>query len=344
VSVSGLQRLRKLQIGWQSSFASNTSATKVLPYRGTLAIEPNLEFPDVDTGSLDPNLRPFNGAVDYPGDFEGKLAYNDEPDLWAGLLKGGVTPSVVATTGRQHIFQAASLTQDTFAYGTWQWGDDVVTDWIHHGGVIIDELTLGFDEDLGAWDVSLTTLGSRANFGGPTGGLSVDLNPTWVYGDGSEVFLDTTPGSIGTTRLDAAVHTAEIHVTANNDPKRFAQGVAAGSNTSFTIANFGRGAREIEIILGVAKTTATTAERQRIDDGPPAIRYLEVRSTSQAFVGGTTPYSARRQFPVQLMNAEDTEFGENNTGYLFTYRAVYDSTLGYAVKVTTVTQNTTTYP
>ena len=34
MSVSGLQRLRKLQIGYQTTFASNTGATKVLPYRG----------------------------------------------------------------------------------------------------------------------------------------------------------------------------------------------------------------------------------------------------------------------------------------------------------------------
>src|SRR5690349_17817438 len=109
MSVSGLQRLRKLQIGFQSSFASNTSATKVLPYRGSLVIDPQLTDPDVDTGSLDPILPPFAGAANYTGDFEGKLAYNDSPDLWAQIIKGGVTPTTVATTGRQHIFQAASL-------------------------------------------------------------------------------------------------------------------------------------------------------------------------------------------------------------------------------------------
>jgi hypothetical protein len=344
MSVSGLQRLRKLQIGYQSSFASNTGATKVLPYRGSISIDPQLTDPGVDTGSLDPTMPPIPGAAEFTSEWEGSLAYNDAPDIWAGLLKGAVTPSTVATTGRQHIFQAASLTQDTFPYATYQWGDDVVTDWIHGGGSIIDEFTTGFDEDLGPWSVNFNTIHARASFGGPTGGLTVDSNPTWVLGDDSEVFLNATPGSIGVTRIDAAVHTAELRVTANNDPKRFAQGVALGSNTRFQLSNFGRGQREIELVLGVAKTATTTAERQTIDDAPPAIKYIELRSTSQTVVGGSTPYSQSIRMPMRLITAEDAEFGENNTGYTLTYRAQYDATLGYAIRVVTVTTNTTTYP
>ena len=344
MSVSGLQRLRKLQIGYQTTFASNTSATKVLPYRGAIEINPNLTDPDVDTGSLDPTMPQIPGAAEFTSSWEGTLAYNDAPDIWAGLLKGGVTPSTVATTGRQHIFQAASLTQDTFPYATYQWGDDVTTDWIHGGGSIINELTTGFDEDLGPWSISFDTIHARASFGGPTGGLSVDSSPTWVFGDDTEIFLNTTPASIGVTRLDNAVHTAEVNVVANNDPKRFAQGVALGSNTRYQLSNFGRGSREITLTLGVAKTTATIAERQTIDDGPPPIRYIEVRSTSQSLVGGTTPYSQSIRMPMRLQSAEDAEFGENNTGYTLVYSARYDSTLGYAIRVVTVTTNTTTYP
>ena len=168
--------------------------------------------------------------------------------------------------------------------------------------------------------------------------------PTWVYGDDTEVFLDSAPGAIGTTRLSNSVHSAEVHITANNDPKRFAQGVAAGSNTRFTISNFGRGAREIEFVLGVAKTTATTAERQSIDDAPPPIKYIELKTTSQTIITGSTPYSMSIRLPVQLLTAEDAEFGENNTGYTLTYGGRYDTTLGYAIRVVTVTTNSTVFP
>ena len=342
MSVAGLQRFRRHLLGFQTSFASNVPATKVLPYRGAIEIDPQLTDPDVDVGSLDPILAPFAGAATYTGTWEGKAAYNDMPDLWAGLLKGAVAPT--GAVARQHVFQAASLTQDTFPYFTDYWGDDVTTDWIVGGSGILNGLTLGFDEDLGAWDVNAETIYARANFGGPTGGLNVDASPVWVYGDDTEVFLDSAAGSIGVTRLDASVHRASIQVTPNNDPKRFAQGVAAGSNTRFTLANFGRGQREIEIVLGVAKTTATTTERQRIDDAPPAERFIELRTTAKDIITGTTPYSMSIRCPVRLINATDTEFGDNNTGYEFTYRARYNATLLYAIRVVTVTTNNTTYP
>lgn len=338
MSVSGLQRLRKHQIGWQTSFASNVAATKVLPYRGAIVIDPQLTDPEVDVGSLDSVLGPFAGAANYTGTWEGKLAYNDAPDLWAGLLRGGVAPT--GATAKQHIFQAASLTQDTFPYLSDQWGDDVVTDWINGGSGIINGLTLGFDEDLGAWDVNADLLFARAAFGGPTGGLTVDSAPTWVYGADTEVFLDATTGAIGTTKLVDSVHRASIAVTPNNDPKRFAN----GSNTRFQLSNFGRGSREIEIVLGVAKTTATTAERQRIDDAPPVEKYIELRSTAPEIITGSTPYSQSIRCPVRLISATDVEFGENNTGYELTYRARYNSTLLYAIRVVTVTTNNTTYP
>jgi hypothetical protein len=337
VSVSGLQRLRKHQIGIQTTFASNTSATIALPYRGPIVIDPQLTDPDVDVGSLDPILPPFAGAVEDTGTWEGKLAYNDAPVLWAGVLKGGVAP--VGATAKTHTFQAASLTQDAFVYLTDQWGDDVTTDWIIGGSGVINGLTVGFDEDLSAWDVNADLLYARASFGGPTGGLTVDSNPTWVYGADTEVFVDTAFGSIGTTKWTDSVHRASVQITPNNDPKRFAN----GSNTRFQLSNFGRGQREIEIVLGVAKTAATIAERQTIDDGPPAQRYIELRSTSPTIITGSTPYSQSIRCPVRLISATDTEFGENNTGYELTYRARYDSNLGYAIRVVTVTTLNVTF-
>lgn len=337
MSVSGLQRLREHQIGFQTAFSSNSAATKSLPYRGPIVIDPQLTDPDVDTGSLDPILPPFAGPLNITGTWTGKLAFNDAPDLWAGLLKGGVAPT--GATAKTHTFQAASLTQDSFVYITDQWGDDLTTDWIHGGSGVINELTLGFDEDLSAWDVDASLIFARASFGGPTGALTVDPAPEWVYGADTEIYLDSAVGSIGTTKLVDNVHRASVHVTANNDPKRFAN----GSNTRFQLSNFGRGAREIEFVLGVAKTAATIAERQTIDDAPPPARFLEIKTTSPTIITGSTPYSQSIRSPVRLISATDVEFGDNNTGYEFTYRARYNSTLLYAIRVVTVTTNNTTY-
>ena len=62
MAVQGFVRLRKHQFGKQTSFSSNASATRALPYRGAIVYDPQRELPDVDTGSIDPILAFFNGA------------------------------------------------------------------------------------------------------------------------------------------------------------------------------------------------------------------------------------------------------------------------------------------
>jgi hypothetical protein len=335
--IQGLQRFRKHQLGVQTSFSSNSAATVVLPYRGSVTINPNLEDPDVDVGSLDPVLAPFAGAAEYEGEWEGKLDYKHAPYLWSGILKGGIVPTG-GGAAKTYTWQAASLTQDTFVYYTDQWGDDVLTDWVIGGSGVIDELTVGFDDDLGAWDVEASLLFARASFGGPTGGLSVTESLPWVYGADTEVFVDSAFGSIGTTKWTDAIHTLELEISANNDIKRFAN----GSNTRFQAAGIGRGQREITLTLGVAKTTETIAAVQTLDDAPPALSFIEIRTVSPEIITGSTPYSQTIRLPMRLVEAEPEEFGDNNTGWNLTYRGRYNSDLGYAIRVVVVTSTTAT--
>ena len=128
--IQGFTRFRKHQVGLQGSFSSNTVGDPRPPLRGPIVVDPARTEPDVDVGSLDPILAAFAGAAQYTGTWEGPMAYNDAPYYWALALKGAtITGGGAAKT---HTIQAASLTAD-FAYITDQWGDDVVTDWIHGG-------------------------------------------------------------------------------------------------------------------------------------------------------------------------------------------------------------------
>lgn len=325
--IQGFTRFRRHQVGKQSSFASNTSATRRLPFRGALVVDPAREDPDVDVGSLDPILAPFNGPKSVTGTWEGKLAYDEAPYLWAGLIKGGVTPT--GGTAKVWTFQAASLTADDFDYFTDEWGDDVSSDYIIAGSGVLESLEVGFSEDLSAWDVNASTVYARAQLGtGPTGGLVIDDTPQWVYGADTEVYLNNTFSTIGSTKLVDAIHGATVRVTNNLDQKRFAN----GSNTRFELAGYGRGAREIEVELVVAKTTATIAEAATLDDEPVPERFIELRTTSPEIITGATPFSQSISLPGRLISRSDGEIGGNSTITL-TYRGFYDSDLGYALRV-----------
>ena len=334
--IAGFTRFRRHLVGKQSSFSSNVPATRQLPYRGALVIDPARTLPDVDLGSLDPRIAPFNGATQYTGTWEGPLAYNDAQIPWATTLKGGVTPTG-GGAAKTWTFQAASLTADDFEYLTDYWGDDQTTDEQIFGSEVVNQLQLSFGEDLGAWQLNADLLAARGRIGeGPTGGISIDSSPNWVYGADTEVFLDTVYTAIGTTKLTDAIHGLTLTVSNNLDQKRFAN----GSNTRFQLAGYGRGEREITLEFVLAKTTATIAEAATLDDSPVPNRYIEVRTTSPEIITGSTPFSQSIRLPMWLMSRSDGEIGGNSTITL-TYRAFLDSDLGYAIRVVLVNEQAT---
>ena len=328
MAIQGQIRHRKHQVGSETTFGSNTPATRRLPYRGSIVVEPNRTTPDVDTGSLDPVLASYFGAVDVSGSWEGPAAFDDLPYIYTLGIKGGVTPTGSAT-GRIWTYQAASLTSDTLGSATDEWSDDVTSDSIVAAGGVVNSWNLEFGEDLSVFQLSTENLYSKATFGaGITAGLTVDSTPQWVYGAHTVIYMDAAPGSIGITPLADNVHGATFSVNNNFDPKRFAN----GSNSGWNLAGYGRGPREIEFVVRLAKGTQSVAEAQTLDDVPVPTRYFDIKTTSTELVtGGSTPYSNSIRFPAELIGRSDTEIN-NNSVIELTYRGKYDETLAYALR------------
>lgn len=331
MTIQGFIRFRRHQVGKETTFGSNTPATRRLPYRGAINVEPNRTTPDVDTGSLDPVLASFYGATDVTAPWEGKLAFDDAPDIYRYGIKGGVSP-VTAGGVSTWTFTAASLTADTFDTMTDEWTDDVTSDSIVAAGGVINDFQLTFSEDLSAFDVSTNNYYSKATFGaGVTAALTVDETPQWVYGAHTVIYMDSNAAAIGITPLSSAVHAATFSVNNNLDKKRYAD----GSNVGWNLQGYGRGPRQIEFTVRLAKTTASVAEAQTLDDQPVPVRYFDIKTTSTEIVSGTTPYSNSIRFPAELISRTDTEI-DNNSVIDLKYRGKYDSTLAYALKAVVV--------
>lgn len=334
--IQGFIRNRKHQIGKETTFASNTPATRRIPYRGAIQVEPNRTTPDVDTGSLDPVLASFYGATDVTASWEGFGAFDEIIDIDAYGIKGGVS----ATGGPAYswVYQAASLTADSFDTFTDEWSDDVSSDSIVAAGGVINDWQESFDNSLSAFTVSANNYYAKATLGaGLTAGLTVDATPQWMYGAHTVIYMDSVAGSIGITPLASAVHGATFAVNNNLDRKRFAD----GSNTGWNLQGYGRGPREITFTVQLAKTTATIAEAQTLDDIPVPTRYFDIKTTSTELIPGTaTPYSRSRRFAAELISRNDTE-QDNNSVIELTYRGKYDATLGYALRTATVNSRAT---
>lgn len=329
-TIEGFVRFRRHQVGKQSAILTAVPATRVLPYSGPIVINPNRTDPTVDTGSLDPILAPYLGAFDYTCAWAGPnaLAYNDLPYIISPSWKGGVAP-VTAGGVSTWTYQAASLTADSFEYLTDEWGDDQnATDGLQGVGGVINDYTMGFDENLGAWSVTANLIYANVvEATARTAGLVLDENPTWVYGGDTLIMLDSSAAAMGQTLITDDLHSLTISVNNNLDKKRFAN----GSNSMTKLAGFGRGNRTVEVKIVRAKSTSSMAERNTLNANPVPNRYLKISSTSSAIVSGTTPYSNNQSFPVRLFAVADGAIGNNST-IEFTYHGFYDSVLGYAFK------------
>jgi hypothetical protein len=327
--IAGFVRLRKSQIGKQTVLGTAVAATRRLPWRGIIAYNPNRTDPDVDTGTLDPAINPYPMAPETTWDPTGLLTYDDLPYRLAGALLGGVTPTGNAGTGYTWTYAAASVSADAFEYFTVETADDTAaTDGIRGTGGVINTFSEEMTEDLGPWNFTDNWLFAKADLAQDiTAGLAVDDTPNYVFGAHTELWVDADPAGIGTTWWTDALHAASLTITNNLDQKRFANGANA-SNTAFRLAGYGRGAREIELVLTVAKTAQTMAEAATLDDDPVPQRFIQITSTSVENITGAIKYSYRRRGCFTLRSRAEGEIGGNAT-IVLTYRAQYNTTLGY---------------
>lgn len=330
--IAGLVRLRTNQIGKQSALLTAVPATRRVPWRDVVDYDPTRTDPDVDVGSLDPVIVPYSGFPAITWSPTGLLTYNDLPSQLSAGLMGGITPTG-AGTAKTWTYQIASLTADSFDYFTVESGDETsASDGIQAYGGVADTLEETMDDGLGPWSFSDAWVFAGANLATDrTAALLVDQSPTFVMGDETDITMDSNYTAIGITPLTDALHAATIRVSNNLDLKRFAN----GSNGRRKLSGYGRGARTIDLVLTFAKTTETMAERATLDDEPVPSRYFQVRTISPTLAQAGNPYSYSRRGAFRLFTAEDGEIGGNTT-IVLTYRAYYDSNLGYAYRASVV--------
>jgi hypothetical protein len=332
-------RLRAFQLAEQPTFGTPvTTATRKLPWRNVLTVDPHWTTPDVDTGTLDPGLAPYRMALDATSQTTGPVDFNDAQILWNGFLKGGVSPSGgVAKTWQ---WTPASTSQDVYGLMSGQWGDEVAADQWGLSDGIIDQLTLTFPQDLGPIQHQATWRWGTATYPqAMTAGLVVSTAPKWAYNADTRLYIDSNAGAIGITPLLNTMHDASIVMNANTDVKRFAN----GSNTRFQVAGYGRGARTMETTFNLAKSTQALQEFADWLNASPVERFIALDTVSAEFVTGSTPFSQRIRWAGYWFTRTDGTVGNNTTGQLVCHH-VYDANLIAPIDVRLVNAQATLAP
>jgi len=331
--IAGFVRLRKHQFGRQPDFGTKVAATRAYPFSGVPSNELNWTDPDVDVGSRDPVAPPYRAAPDLTAPLtDPALAYNSIPILMCGFFGGAETP-VPTGNAMTWTHEPASMTVDDPDTFTYEFGDDVLTDWFQLGDGILESVEITGPDGLGPLSTSMSwRFGSIASSGStdspdapvvPTAGLSVDTAAILVYLKDGAIYISSTEAGLATDKVSDALHSFTLRLTQEVDQKRFANGTQ-----SFDVQAYGPGKRGIELECTFAKTAdivgvGSESDSWMSDDSVNRYVRLYFEATALAEDGPPVPYSWDISMPMRYYTRTEGEIGGNTTVVL-TGHAFYD--------------------
>jgi hypothetical protein len=224
VSLAGFVKRRKHQFGRQSAFGTKVAAKRAYPFKGVPDVNPNWVDPDVDVGSVDLVVAPHREAPTYTASLtDPQLRYNSLPILHSGFFGGGVN-ATGGGTAKTRLYEPASTTVDPLDAYTYEFGDDVTTDWYQLGDGILESVEITGPEGLGALTTSMSwRFGSAAGSGftdfpdDPTvpTSLAVEPNETIVYLKDMAIYIasDAYDASYESSKVTDALHTFTMRWT-----------------------------------------------------------------------------------------------------------------------------------
>jgi hypothetical protein len=331
MAVQGLVRLRKHQFARQALFGTPIAATKAYPFKGVPDVDLTWTDPEVDAGSRDIVAPPYRGAPVLAAPLtDPMLAYNSLPLLMCAFFGGQVVPTG-GGTAKTWLHEPASLTVDDPDLFTYEFGDDVLTDWYQLGDGLLTALEISGPEGLGPLTTSMTwKFGSVGSSGAtdmpdspvvPTAGLDVDTTAAIVYLKDGAIYIADTVAGLAAGQISDALHSFTMRFSQEVDEKRWANG-----DQSFDVDAYGPGARAIEVECTFAKTADTVGIGSESDDwmSDEAVnRYVQFKFISKLFAEGVTPYSWTPTLPMRYYTRTEGEVGQN-TVVVLTGHAFYD--------------------
>lgn len=338
--VAGFTRLRAHQFARQAAFGTPHAAVRRYPLSGVPDVNRNWTDQQVDTGSLIAVAAPYllaptvGASLSHPA-----LCYNDLPLMLAGIFGGGEAGAGVTGDITWTWEPAMSAPLDTADFFSYEFGDDVTTDWFQLTDGVLSSLTIDSPEE-GAgvltaamvWEfMDAASTGSTdhpVTGSVPAAGLSVDIDPTPVYLKDCSVYVDSTAGGIGVSQLTDTVHKFTLTITATRDQKRFANGTQ-----SFGADDVATSAYAISLALVYAKTADTVGTGSEADawfSDTAVPRYVKIAFESTRDADTAIPYTWFFSLPARYFTRTDGNIGGNSTVTL-TANAFLDPTLDYAI-------------
>ncbi len=334
--VQGLVKMRKHQLGWQGTTMNvAVAAVRAYPFSGVPSVDPQWTDPEVDQGSLDPITPPYRGQGDYTASLDDPaLKYNNLPIMLGAVLGGTVAPTTVSTHETWQWEPVSVSTPPDPDIWTYEFGDDVVTDWYQMVDGILETLEITGSRDPDGPLTASMSWRFGAVFGSgftdfpdnptvPTSGLEVATDDIMVYLKDGLINIASTVAGLSAGQVSDALHAFTLRITRELDQKRYANG-----EQSFNIDAYATASRAIELELRFAKTEDTVGEGSESDawfSESSVNRYIQLvfESTAMASTGPDVPYSWEFTAPMRYYTREEDAVGGNSI-IVLTAHAFYD--------------------
>lgn len=310
---------------------TKVAAKKAYAFGGTPDVNLNWTDPEVDTGSLDVTVAPYQTASDITAALtDNALRYNTIPLIMSAIFGGGETPTGGGTAKTWTHSPASVVPLDDFDFFTYEFGDDVLTDWFQLGDGILESLEITGPEGLGPLTTSMGwRFGSASSTGAtdrPVTGsvptdLDVDPNEAMVYLKDGGIYISDDPYDLEYSQISDALHSFVLRISGDLDQKRF-----ANQSQSFDVQGYGRASRAFELECTFAKTadtvgTGSESDDWMSDDSVDRFVRLYFESTTEAQSG--IPNSWEVIMPMRYYTRAEGESGGNTT-VILTGHGFYD--------------------
>lgn len=320
--VQGFVRLRQHNFGRQASPGTVVAAKRAYGFKGVPTPNLNWTDPDVDTGAIVPVVVPFRGAADLTAALtDPRLAYNSIPLLMAAIFGGGITPTGGGTAKTWSWLPAVRAPLDDDDLFTYEFGDDVVTDWYQFGEGILERLEITGPEGLGPLTTAMSwRFGSIASTGStdspvtgtvPTPALTPDINEAIVYLKDLGIYIADSPYDLDTSQVTDALRSFKLTIAQARDQKRY-----ANADQSFDIDAYGKGALTIELECTFEKTSDTVGTGSESDawlSDEAVNRYIRISGESTVEAQSGIPYSFEFAMPARYYTRTEGNIGGNTT-------------------------------
>lgn len=335
MAVQGIVKRRKHQFGRQADFGTKVPATRAYPFKGVPDVDLGWTDPDVDEGSVDPISPPFRQASNVTAPLtDPALKYNNLPLLMGGAFGGNEDPVTGGGGQETWTHTPASLTVDPLDLFTYEFGDDVLTDWYQLGDAVIETLEItGTRDPDGPLTVSMGwRFGSASSTGStdspvdgsvPTPDLNVSTTDAMVYLKDGSIFIASDIDDIASGQISDALHAFTWRVTNTFDQKRYANG-----DKLFDIDAYALVSRLIELECTFAKTDDTVGTGSESDawfSDSANDRYIRLLFESSVEAAPGVFYSWQTTSPMRYFTRTEGEVG-GNTVIVLTAHAFYDAT------------------